>query len=147
MIHATPFHPGDQRIRSGMRHNTNYAIYIGWERLLRDGYPIYISQNDVIQTSGQDGVIPVKYLFKVVSIRDKQEWINPMYSLGTTSEITMYDLNQDWLQGTHRTIHDYATPEPLGRSYPGHVLTRPDPPQLAQDWLAGKLRRAPVPTV
>ena len=81
------------------RGKTNYAVYLEWEKLLRDGYPIYLSDNDVIQTWGYGGVVSTEYLFKVVAIRDGQEWINPFYSHGITRPLTLHDLNHNLLQG------------------------------------------------
>ena len=107
----------------------------------------YVSENDVIQTRGQDGIIPVNYLYKVVAIREQQEWINPMYSLGLTRQITLHDLNIDWLDGAHRMLHDFATPEPLGRAYPGHapVHADPPPPRMGGGPSSSSARYAPAP--
>ena len=37
MVHASPYHPGDRRCRSGFRTDCRYAIYIDWEQLIHDG--------------------------------------------------------------------------------------------------------------
>ena len=68
MIHVAPNLPLDPAIRSGMRPDSTSAVYLDWHRVLSGGIPIYISNNDVMLTPGTNGILPTKYIWKIVDI-------------------------------------------------------------------------------
>eukprot|EP00920_Eleutheroschizon_duboscqi_P010125 GHVT01023586.1.p1 GENE.GHVT01023586.1~~GHVT01023586.1.p1 ORF type:complete len:202 (+),score=51.31 GHVT01023586.1:276-881(+) len=55
----------DLSVISGMRRNSDVAIYVDVARALRDGIAFYEASNSVILSDGLDGVLPVCY-FQVV---------------------------------------------------------------------------------
>lgn len=46
---------------SGMRGNCDVFIEIDMGKAMNDGIVFYMSENEVILTSGLDGVLPIKY--------------------------------------------------------------------------------------
>eukprot|EP01083_Nonionella_stella_P189192 699115_1 len=52
---------------SGMRYNCQILIYIDLEYALKDGIQFFLSQNNVILSSGLNGQLPPKYFKKVTT--------------------------------------------------------------------------------
>ncbi|GAA5909928.1 tRNA 2'-phosphotransferase [Sporobolomyces salmoneus] len=65
-IHCAVGLHGEEGVTSGMRANCDLFIYLDVPSLLSDGIPIFTSSNQVVLTSGIDGVVPPKYFAKVV---------------------------------------------------------------------------------
>ncbi|GAA5999767.1 hypothetical protein JCM5350_007868 [Sporobolomyces pararoseus] len=65
-IHCAIGLHGEEGVTSGMRANCDLFIYLDVPALLADGIPIFTSSNQVVLTSGLDGVVPPKYFSKVV---------------------------------------------------------------------------------
>mmetsp|Transcript_81231 Transcript_81231/g.230099 ORF Transcript_81231/g.230099 Transcript_81231/m.230099 type:complete len:254 (-) Transcript_81231:4-765(-) len=61
--------PPGEAVVSGMRLNSQVAIYVDLPRAARDGIPFYRSANDVILTVGIDGVVPPEYFESVWHIQ------------------------------------------------------------------------------
>ncbi|KAK9377673.1 KptA family-domain-containing protein [Lipomyces chichibuensis] len=66
-IHLAAGLPGETRVISGMRANSNVYIYIDMKKAIEDGIRFYKSDNGVILTDGKDGVLPPQYFSKVVN--------------------------------------------------------------------------------
>lgn len=60
-VHFSSFHPGDRRVISGMRSDSQIAIWIDLQKAIDDGIPFYWSTNQVILSPGRDGVLPPQY--------------------------------------------------------------------------------------
>jgi 2'-phosphotransferase len=54
--------------KSGKRSNCDTRIYIDMEKAINDGIIFYLSDNDVILTSGVDGILSPKYFEKIEKI-------------------------------------------------------------------------------
>lgn len=67
-IHFAPGFIGEENVKSGMRKSCNLFITIDAEKCMKDSIKFYRSSNNVILSSGIDGVIPAKY-FKSVDYR------------------------------------------------------------------------------
>ncbi len=62
-IHMIPSKPNDKnKIISGLKHKSDTLIYINMEHAMQDGMVFYTSSNNVVLSSGFDGIIPPKYL-------------------------------------------------------------------------------------
>ncbi|NWW99841.1 TRPT1 phosphotransferase, partial [Caloenas nicobarica] len=69
-IHLAGGLPGDPGVRSGMRPDSEIAIFIDGPRALEDGIPFFRSANGVILTPGDaDGRLPPKYFLRVLQLR------------------------------------------------------------------------------
>ncbi|KDE07518.1 hypothetical protein MVLG_02190 [Microbotryum lychnidis-dioicae p1A1 Lamole] len=64
-IHCATGLFGDAGVKSGMRANCNLFIYLDVPKLLADNIPIYESSNNVLLTSGKDGIVSPTYFKKV----------------------------------------------------------------------------------
>lgn len=71
-VHFAPFEPGDKRVISGMRYDTEVGIWIDLRRAMQAGIPFYISPNQVILSPGKNDLIPVEFFDKVVDLRTKK---------------------------------------------------------------------------
>jgi len=60
-VHFAPCVPGSH-VMSGLRANCEVAIFIDLKRALMDGLPFYLSTNQVILSSGIQGVVPPHYI-------------------------------------------------------------------------------------
>ncbi|KAJ1976084.1 tRNA 2'-phosphotransferase [Dimargaris verticillata] len=65
-IHLAPDVPGSAGVISGMRLNCEVYIYIDVAKAMADGIEFYRSQNGVILTAGQDGVLAPQYFAHVI---------------------------------------------------------------------------------
>lgn len=70
-IHFSIGYPGDGQVISGMRNTCNVFIELDLAKALQDGIKMYQSSNNVILTSGIDGVIDPKYFKRVIDLNDK----------------------------------------------------------------------------
>lgn len=70
-IHLSIGYKEDKDVISGMRNNTNLFIEINLEAAMKDGIKFFISKNNVVLTSGIDGVLETKYFKKVVDNEGK----------------------------------------------------------------------------
>lgn len=65
-----------KEVHSGFRSNCEILIYIDVQKAMEDGVQFFISENDVILSSGLDGVISPKYFAKVVDRKTKMLLVN-----------------------------------------------------------------------
>ena len=65
-IHFAPGMPKEEGVISGMRGSCDIIIEIDMEAAIKDGIPFFISTNNVILTEGVDGLLPAKYIKKVM---------------------------------------------------------------------------------
>jgi len=75
-IHFAPHEPGDHRTISGMRYDCEVACYIDLRQCLLDGIAFYMSVNEVILSSGQDGCLPPRYFTRVKDIWTGEEFLH-----------------------------------------------------------------------
>eukprot|EP01071_Lankesteria_metandrocarpae_P006201 Lankesteria_metandrocarpae@DN4273_c1_g1_i1.p1 len=68
-IHFAAGLPGDEDVLSGMRKTAEIIIYLDVAFAMQDGITFYRSENNVILSSGVDGVIQPKYFMRVVDAR------------------------------------------------------------------------------
>lgn len=72
-IHFAVGLPDSDGVISGMRGNVELMISINTERAMQDGISFFLSDNQVILSSGIDGTIPPKYFQKVVEVSSGEE--------------------------------------------------------------------------
>ena len=65
-IHFAIGTPGKSEVISGMRSSCNTLIYLDIQKCLDDGIELYLSENNVVLTSGINNVLEPKYFLKVV---------------------------------------------------------------------------------
>ncbi|XP_037905615.1 tRNA 2'-phosphotransferase 1 [Hermetia illucens] len=65
----TPLHG---QVTSGFRNNCDLLIYVDVPEAMRAGVKFYLSENNVILTSGLDGTLPPRFLLKAVNRRTGQ---------------------------------------------------------------------------
>ncbi|KAK7207400.1 KptA family-domain-containing protein [Myxozyma melibiosi] len=71
-IHLAQRLPDDTDVVSGMRSSSDVLIYIDLKHALADGVDFYESDNGVVLTSGDNGVLHPRYFEKVLRVPDKQ---------------------------------------------------------------------------
>lgn len=67
-IHFSVGKPGDKKVISGMRPNCDILIYLDVQKCLDNGIELYISENNVVLTEGENGVLDKKFFLKVIDI-------------------------------------------------------------------------------
>ena len=67
-IHCSISEPEDSQVISGMRNSSGVLIYIDMSKAMADGIKFFMSKNNVILTSGNNGVLEPTY-FKEVKFR------------------------------------------------------------------------------
>uniref|UniRef100_A0A7S4MKR7 2'-phosphotransferase n=1 Tax=Vannella robusta TaxID=1487602 RepID=A0A7S4MKR7_9EUKA len=72
-IHLSAGEPGDSGVISGMRNTAEIMIYVDVASAIRDGIVFLRSANNVILTSGIDGMLPAKYFSKVIDTKTREE--------------------------------------------------------------------------
>lgn len=68
-IHFAPGLPKTGNVISGMRSTCQIFIYVDLDLALKSGVNFYKSSNNVILSSGDDGILKTKYFLKVVDAR------------------------------------------------------------------------------
>ena len=68
-IHGCPYLPGDDRIHSGLRPDSEVILMISLSTLIRDGYKVWRSANDIVMTSGAQGRIPVDSIIQMIGVK------------------------------------------------------------------------------
>lgn len=71
-VHFAPYTMGDTRVVSGMRYDSEVAIWINLREGLRRGIPFFVSKNKVILSPGLDGVVPPELFVKVFDMQKRQ---------------------------------------------------------------------------
>eukprot|EP00959_Pyramimonas_sp_CCMP1952_P444897 9315866-Pyramimonas_sp.AAC.1 len=67
-VHACPYLPGDNRIQSGLRVDSDVLIMVSLKNLLRVSMPIWRSANDIIMSAGRNGRIPPTHIVQLIGI-------------------------------------------------------------------------------
>eukprot|EP00959_Pyramimonas_sp_CCMP1952_P204434 4275223-Pyramimonas_sp.AAC.1 len=67
-VHAWPYLPGDSRIQSGLRVDSEVLCVVCWKNLLRNSVPIWRSANDIITSAGRIGSIPPTHIVQLIGI-------------------------------------------------------------------------------
>ncbi len=65
-IHFSIGVPGSDKVVSGMRTDCQILIYLDIQKCLDDKIELYLSENNVVLTKGNDGVLDSKYFLKVI---------------------------------------------------------------------------------
>ncbi|KAK9379118.1 KptA family-domain-containing protein [Kockiozyma suomiensis] len=77
-IHLAQHLPDSNKVVSGLRPSSNTLIFVNVERAMADGIDFFESENGVILTSGQNGVLHPRYFDRVLhrtdSVDGKKEW-------------------------------------------------------------------------
>lgn len=71
-IHFAIGLPDDSRVISGSRHSSNVYIFVDMKKAINDGIKFYLSDNQVILTSGINGILLPKYFSKIITKDGKQ---------------------------------------------------------------------------
>ena len=75
--------PGDKRIRSGFRHDSDVIIFVSMKSMLQDGVRIWRSANDIVLTSGEYGRIHPRHITQITALGADgfvgKTWQNPLY--------------------------------------------------------------------
>lgn len=71
-IHFASGLPGESGVISGMRKNCEIYIYVDGASCSEDAITFYKSDNGVILSSGIDGMLPLRYIEKVVYAKSKK---------------------------------------------------------------------------
>lgn len=85
-VHFSVKPPGEAVV-SGMRLNSQVAIYVDLARAARDGIRFYRSANDVILSAGINGSIPPEYIERVWDLQRKVQ-VYPPLSTGAEQDNT-----------------------------------------------------------
>lgn len=72
-IHLSAGEPGSTGVISGMRQTAEVMVYVNVPLAMQDGVKFYRSANNVILTSGFDGILPTKYFSKVLNAKTREE--------------------------------------------------------------------------
>ena len=64
-IHFAVGYPGDKNVMSGMRYSSDIMIEIDVPKAMKAKIKFHRSKNNVILSSGFDGIIPTMYFNKV----------------------------------------------------------------------------------
>lgn len=70
-IHFAEYELGDARLKSGMRWSSDVSIHIDMKMAMDDGIKFFRSENDVILTTGINGVLDTKYFEKCVEVNKR----------------------------------------------------------------------------
>lgn len=65
-VHFATGFPKDHSVISGMRRSCDVFIELDLEKAIKDSLKFFVSSNGVILTSGQNGVVDVKYFKRVL---------------------------------------------------------------------------------
>ncbi len=68
-IHFSIGVPGSDKVVSGMRTDCQILIYLDIQKCLDDKIELYLSENNVVLTKGNDGVLDSKYFLKVIDLK------------------------------------------------------------------------------
>ena len=69
-VHFIPKDHTDRTVTSGMRTNSEVALYVDFKEAMKAGIPFYRSKNDVILSPGDShGRIPPHFIYNVIDIR------------------------------------------------------------------------------
>ncbi|KAL0488345.1 tRNA 2'-phosphotransferase [Acrasis kona] len=73
-VHFACGERGDKEVISGMRNSCDVLIYIDIKKLLDDGIPLFLSDNNVLLTPGKGdtGFVPVDCFERVVNIKTNE---------------------------------------------------------------------------
>ena len=69
-IHFAPNYPGEKEVVSGMRGSCDICIEIDMRTLMKEGAQFFLSKNNVVLTSGINGVIPPKFFTAAYEVRN-----------------------------------------------------------------------------
>jgi len=64
-VHFAPHAPGDKRVISGMRCDSEVVVWVNLREALRSGIPFFLSQNNVILTPG---IVPPRFFERVLDV-------------------------------------------------------------------------------
>eukprot|EP00959_Pyramimonas_sp_CCMP1952_P200954 4202842-Pyramimonas_sp.AAC.1 len=67
-VHACPYLPGDNRIQSGLRVDSEVFMLVSMNNLCRDNMAIWRSANDIIMSAGLCGRIPATHIVQLIGI-------------------------------------------------------------------------------
>eukprot|EP00959_Pyramimonas_sp_CCMP1952_P173580 3627139-Pyramimonas_sp.AAC.1 len=67
-VRGCPHFPGDNRIQSGLRMDSEVLILISLKNLIRDKIQVWRSANDIVMTAGREGRIPPTHIVQLVGI-------------------------------------------------------------------------------
>eukprot|EP00959_Pyramimonas_sp_CCMP1952_P068711 1434190-Pyramimonas_sp.AAC.1 len=130
--HGCPYLPGDSKIQSGLRMDSEVLIMASLKNLIRDNIPVWRSANDIVMTAGRHGRIPPTHIVQLIGIlpeyhrqynRVGQIWINPVLLEEDNQKYTstrideMYEIRNDasslnnWF--IPNTPYNLKCPEPL----------------------------------
>ena len=68
-VHGCPYLPGDKRILSGIRPDSDCIIFVSLKSLLQQGHRVWRSANDIILTSGFCGRIHPRCIMQITGLR------------------------------------------------------------------------------
>ena len=89
-IHGCPYLPGDDRIQSGLRQESEVILMISVSQLIRDHVKVWRSANDIVMTSGINGRRPVSYIMQMIGVKH-----DPKYKYDRTGEIWCWTQNKN----------------------------------------------------
>lgn len=69
-MHFAPNYPGEKEVISGMRSSCDICIEIDMRPLMKEGVEFFLSKNNVVLTSGINGVIPPKFFTGAYEVRN-----------------------------------------------------------------------------
>lgn len=62
----------DENEKAGIRKNSDIHIYLDIQKCLKDGIELFLSENNVLLSKGQNGIILPKYFLKIVDKNEKK---------------------------------------------------------------------------
>lgn len=97
-IHFAPAIPGEGEVISGARASCDVFIEIDMPKAMQDGIKFYVSENNVILTSGLHGILAPKYFKKIqrdrADVNIKSKTIDLDYLLIVEMKFTCTDLGK-----------------------------------------------------
>ena len=69
VVHGCPFLPGDPRIKSGMRPDSELLLFISIPVLLQHGVPVWRSANDIVLIPGHEDIIYPRYIIQLAATK------------------------------------------------------------------------------
>ena len=96
-IHFSPGFPGEGVVISGLRRTAEVAVLIDIKAAMAAGLEFYRSENNVILTSGLNGIVPPEFISEVVDVASKKRlpitWTGDHWELPSDFKVKGRDLS------------------------------------------------------
>eukprot|EP00903_Cladosiphon_okamuranus_P014767 g13683.t2 len=135
-IHFAAGLPGESGIISGMRRSCKVLIYVDVAAAMSDGVMFFRSSNNVILTSGKDGILHPRYFSHVEGVSGGEPWTAPAAAKPASISTPPDPLGEK--ETASAVFGEVASEQRHAKSF------RAKQPRARSDWMLNK-PRAPVP--